>query len=179
MKAPVCGGPGEQTRPRVPDPRIQTPSDVNVKVGAAAVLDKAREFGATEAVPSGASGWKRQVLALTDGQGVDVALEAVGIPATLSMCTDIIRPGGNVANTGVHGKPVELHLEGLRIRSINISMVLVNADTTPVPLKPVAQKKVPAEKFAAHHFSSDQFIEGYDTFAKAAETKALKVVVTA
>lgn len=142
-------------------------------------LEKAREFGATDVVPSGDAGWKDRVLALTDGQGVDVAIEAVGIPATFGMCTDIVRPGGNVANVGVHGKPVELHVEDLWIQNINISMGLVNANTTPMLLKLVAQHKVPAEKFATHHFGFDQFIEAYDTFARAAETKALKVVITA
>jgi alcohol dehydrogenase len=142
-------------------------------------LEKAREFGATDVVLSGDADWKKQVLALTDGQGVDVAIEAVGIPATFSMCTEIVRPGGNIANVGVHGKSVELHVEDLWIQNINISMGLVNANTTPMLLKLVAQKKVLAEKFATHHFSFDQFIEAYDTFARAAETKALKVVITA
>ena len=142
-------------------------------------LEKSREFGATHVVLSGDADWKKQVLALTDGHGVDVAIEAVGIPATFSMCTDIVRPGGNVANVGVHGKSVELHVENLWIQNINISMGLVNANTTPMLLKLVAQKKVPAEKFATHHFNFDQFMEAYDTFARAAETKALKVVITA
>ncbi len=142
-------------------------------------LEKAREFGATDVVLSGDADWKKQVLALTDGQGVDVAIEAVGIPATFSMCTEIVRPGGNIANVGVHGKSVELHVEDLWIQNINISMGLVNANTTPMLLKLVAQKKVPAEKFATHHFTFDQFIEAYDTFSRAAETKALKVVITA
>jgi len=119
------------------------------------------------------------VLGLTDGQGVDVAIEAVGIPATFSMCTEIVRPGGNVANVGVHGKPVELHMEDLWIKNISISMGLVNANTTPMLLKLVAQKKLPAEKFATHHFRFDQFMDAYDTFARAAETNALKVVITA
>ena len=142
-------------------------------------LEKSREFGATDVVLSGDADWKDQVLALTDGQGVDVAIEAVGIPATFGMCTDIVRPGGNVANVGVHGKSVELHVEDLWIQNINISMGLVNANTTPMLLKLVAQNKVPAEKFATHHFSFDQFLDAYDTFARAAETKALKVVITA
>lgn len=142
-------------------------------------LEKAREFGATDVVLSDDADWKKQVLALTDGQGVDVAIEAVGIPATFGMCTEIVRPGGNLANVGVHGKSVELHVEDLWIQNINISMGLVNANTTPMLLKLVAQKKVPAEKFATHHFRFDQFIEAYDTFERAAETKALKVVITA
>jgi alcohol dehydrogenase len=142
-------------------------------------LEKSREFGATDVVLSSAPDWREQVMVLTDGQGVDVAIEAVGVPATFTMCTDIVRPGGNVANVGVHGKAVELHLEDLWIRNINISMGLVNANTTPMLLKLVAQNKVPAGKFATHHFGFDQFIEAYDTFARAAETKALKVVITA
>jgi len=142
-------------------------------------LEKAREFGATDTVLSGDADWKARVLDLTDGQGVDVAIEAVGIPATFNMCTDVVRPGGNVANVGVHGKSVELHVEDLWIRNINISMGLVNANTTPMLLKLVAQNKVPAGKFATHRFSFDQFMDAYDTFARAAETRALKVVITA
>jgi alcohol dehydrogenase len=90
-----------------------------------------------------------------------------------------VRPGGNVANVGVHGKAVELHVEDLWIRNINISMGLVNTNTTPMLLKLVAQLKIPADSFATHHFTFDEFMEAYDTFARAAETKALKVVITA
>lgn len=142
-------------------------------------LAKAREFGATDVVRSDDADWKEQVMALTDGQGVDVAIEAVGIPATFTMCTEVVRPGGNVANVGVHGKSVELHVENLWIQNINISMGLVNANTTPMLLKLVAQNKLPAEKFATHRFRFDQFMEAYDTFARGAETNALKVVIAA
>lgn len=141
-------------------------------------LEKAREFGATDAVLSSDADWKDQVLARTDGLGVDVAIEAVGVPATFGMCTDIVRPGGTVANVGVHGKPVELHVEDLWIQNITISMGLVNANTTPMLLKLVARKKIPAAKFATHRFRFDQFLDAYDTFARAAETKALKVVIS-
>ena len=141
-------------------------------------LEQAKEFGATDVVVSGAADWKEQVLALTDGAGVDVAIEAVGVPQTFDMATELVRPGGNVANVGVHGKPVELHLEKLWIQNINISMGLVNANTTPMLLKLVAQKKIPAEKLATHHFTFDQVLDAYDTFSRAAETKALKVVIS-
>ncbi|TFD86036.1 zinc-dependent alcohol dehydrogenase family protein [Cryobacterium serini] len=141
-------------------------------------LERARDFGATDTVVSGAADWKEQVLALTDGAGVDVAIEAVGIPATFTMATEIVRPGGNIANVGVHGQPVDLHLENLWIQNINISMGLVNANTTKMLLKLVASKKLQAEKLATHHFTFDQFLEAYDTFSRAAETKALKVVIT-
>jgi alcohol dehydrogenase len=142
-------------------------------------LEQSRAFGATDVVLSSDADWRDQVLALTDGQGVDVAIEAVGVPATLEMCLAVVRPGGNVANVGVHGKPVELHVEDLWIQNINLSMGLVNTNTTPMLLKLVAQNKVPAGKFATHHFRFDQFMDAYDTFARAAETKALKVVITA
>ena len=103
-------------------------------------LEQARLFGATDVVVSGNPGWKQQVLALTDGVGVDVAIEAVGVPETFSTAIKVARPGGNVANVGVHGKPVELHLEDLWIQNIDISMGLVNTNTTPMLRKLVARR---------------------------------------
>jgi alcohol dehydrogenase len=141
-------------------------------------LEKSREFGATDTVVSGQDKWKEEVLAMTDGAGVDVAIEAVGVPLTFEMATQIVRPGGHVANVGVHGKPVSLELQNLWIQNISISMGLVNTNTTPLLLKLVASKKINAARFATHTFTFDQFIEAYDTFGKAAETKALKVILT-
>jgi alcohol dehydrogenase len=141
-------------------------------------LSQARDFGATTGISSLAPDWKEQVFALTNGLGADVAIEAVGIPETFEMAVQLVRPGGNVANVGVHGRPVELHLENLWIQNINISMGLVNTNTTPMLLKLVAQHRIPAEKFATHHFPMTEIVEAYDTFTRAAETKALKVVLT-
>jgi alcohol dehydrogenase len=141
-------------------------------------LEKSREFGATDTVVSGSANWKEQVLAMTDGAGVDVAIEAVGVPLTFEMATQIVRPGGHVANVGVHGKAVSLELQNLWIQNISISMGLVNTNTTPLLLKLVMSKKIQAEKFATHFFGFDEFIAAYDTFSRAAETKALKVVIT-
>ena len=141
-------------------------------------LLKSREFGATDTVNSGDSNWKEQVMALTDGAGVDVAVEAVGVPDTFTMATEIVRPGGHVANVGVHGKEVPLHIENLWIQNIFISMGLVNTNTTPMLLKLVESKKLPASKMVTHRFTFDQFMEAYDTFGRAAETKALKVVIS-
>jgi alcohol dehydrogenase len=141
-------------------------------------LEKSREFGATDTVLSGSTNWKEEVLAMTDGAGVDVAIEAVGVPLTFEMATEIVRPGGHVANVGVHGKAVSLELQNLWIQNISISMGLVNTNTTPLLLKLVMSKKIQAEKFATHFFSFDEFIDAYDTFSRAAETKALKVVIT-
>lgn len=141
-------------------------------------LTQAKDFGATDTVVSSDADWKKQVMALTDGAGVDVAIEAVGIPQTFTMATEIVRPGGHVANVGVHGKSVELHLESLWIQNVTISTGLVNANTTPMLLKLVASKKIKAEKLVTHRFTFDQIIDAYDTFTRAAETKALKVVIT-
>jgi alcohol dehydrogenase len=140
-------------------------------------LDQARGLGATDGVNSGSASWKEEVMAMTDGLGVDVAIEAVGIPLTFDMCTELVRPGGTVANAGVHGRSVELKLQDLWIKDIAITTGLVSATTTPMLLKLVEQHKLPAEKFATHHFSLDQMLDAYDTFGRAAETKALKVVI--
>lgn len=140
-------------------------------------LQQALQMGATDAVNSGDSDWVDQVKGMTDGLGVDVAIEAVGVPATFQACCDIVRPGGSVANVGVHGAPVELPLQDLWISDIAITMGLVSTSTTSMLLKLVAQKKLPAERFATHTFTFDQFMDAYDTFAQAAESKALKVVI--
>jgi alcohol dehydrogenase len=140
-------------------------------------LKRATDFGATETVNSGDPDWKEQVLALTDGLGVDVAIEAVGLPGTFTMATVIVRPGGNVANIGVHGKPVELALNELWIKNIDISMGLVNTNTLGMLLSLVAEHKLPAEQFVTHEFSFDQMLEAYDVFAHAADHDALKVLI--
>jgi len=140
-------------------------------------LDQAIGFGATDAVNSGDPDWLEQVMAMTDGLGVDVAIEAVGIPGTFTACTKMVRPGGHVANVGVHGASVDLALQDLWISDIAITMGLVSTSTTPMLLKLVAQHKLDAEKFATHHFSFDQVLEAYETFGAAADTKALKVVI--
>ncbi len=140
-------------------------------------LEMAGRFGATDAVNSAKAGFIDTIVGMTDGLGVDVAMEAVGIPATFDTCLKIVRPGGTVANVGVHGKPVELPLQDLWIQDIAITMGLVSASTTSMLLKLVAQHKLPAEMFVTHRFTFDQFMDAYDTFGRAAETKALKVTI--
>jgi alcohol dehydrogenase len=119
------------------------------------------------------------IMGMTDGLGVDVAIEAVGVPATFDACTKIVRPGGTIANAGVHGKPVELALHELWIKDIAITTGLVSTSTTAMLLKLVAQRKLVAEQFVTHRFTMDQMLDAYDTFSRAAETKALKVAITA
>ena len=140
-------------------------------------LQKAESFGATDVVNNSAPDWIDQVMAMTDGFGVDVAIEAVGVPATFDACTKIVRPGGSVANVGVHGAPVELALQDLWIMDLSITTGLVSTNTTPMLLKLVAQDRLAAASFATHHFTLAQMLEAYDTFGRAAETKALKVVI--
>ena len=133
----------------------------------------ARPTRSTAATPTGVE----QVMAMTDGLGVDVAIEAVGIPATFAGLHQAGPSRRPVANVGVHGEPVELALQDLWIADIAITMGLVSTSTTPMLLKLVAQHKLAAEKFATHHFTLDQMLEAYDTFGAAADTKALKVVI--
>ena len=140
-------------------------------------LERAKDFGATDVVNSGHPDWRSQVMALTDGAGVDVAIEAVGIPDTFTMATLLVRPGGNVANIGVHGKPVSLALNELWIKNIDISMGLVNTNTLSMLLKLVAEGKLPADQFVTHEFGFGQMIEAYDVFSHAAEHKTLKVLI--
>ncbi len=108
---------------------------------------------------------------------MDVAIEAVGTPITFTMATEIVRPGGHVANIGVHGKSVDLKLNELWIKNIDISMGLVNTNTLGMLLKLVEEHKLPADKFVTHEFSFDQMVEAYETFGDAAKYDALKVLI--
>jgi alcohol dehydrogenase len=142
-------------------------------------LKFARNFGASDTINNGSGDWREKVMAMTEnGMGVDVAIEAVGIPQTFDMCTELIRPGGTVANCGVHGKSVELKLQELWIKDIAITTGLVSATTTPMLLKLVVQGKLSPEKFVTHRFKLDQMMEAYDTFERASETKAMKLAIS-
>jgi alcohol dehydrogenase len=116
---------------------------------------------------------------LTDGLGVDVAIEAVGVPQTFELCTELVRPGGRIANVGVHGHPATLHLEKLWARDLTITTGLVDTFTTPQLLKLVVDGRLDATAFATHRFPLDETMAAYDTFAAAADTHALKVVLEA
>lgn len=141
-------------------------------------LDVAKQMGATHTIQAGAADVVAQVTALTDGYGVDVAVEAVGVPSSFAMCLDLVRPGGHVANVGVHGKSVELDLQKLWIQNITISMGLVNTTTLAMLLKLVAQGKLPAAHLVTHRFGLDDILSAYETFGNAAETHALKVLMS-
>ena len=141
-------------------------------------LEAAKQFGATVTVNNGNQDPLEVIHHLTDGLGADVAIEAVGVPDTFELCTRLIRPGGRVANIGVHGKPATLHLEDLWIRNVAITTGLVDTYSTPTLLRLVASQQLDAAQFATHHFGFDQFMAAYDVFARAADTGALKVVIS-
>jgi alcohol dehydrogenase len=116
---------------------------------------------------------------MTGGRGVDTAIEAVGVPASFITCEDIVAPGGVIANIGVHGVKVDLHLEHLWDRNIAITTRLVDTVTTPMLLKTVLSQKIDPTRLITHHFKLDKIMDAYDTFVAAAKTNALKVVIEA
>ncbi len=142
-------------------------------------LEVAKRFGATQTVNSSDGKAIERVMALTGGKGVDTAIEAVGVPPTFELCEHIIAPGGVIANVGVHGTPVSLHLEALWDRNIAITTRLVDTSTTPMLLKVVGSKKIDPALLITHRFRFDQMLEAYETFGNAAKTGALKVIIEA
>ena len=141
-------------------------------------LDVAKTFGATHTINSNDKNAVEEILALTNGKGVDVAIEAVGIPATFELCEAIVGAGGHIANIGVHGKSVNLHLETLWSKNITITTRLVDTVTTPMLFKTVKSKKLQPNQLITHRFNLDQIIEAYNTFENASQEKALKVILT-
>ncbi len=142
-------------------------------------LERARELGADVTINNGSGAALAAVMQLTGGLGADVAIEAVGLPETFELCTELVRPGGRVANVGVHGHSATLHLETLWIRDLTITMGLVDTFTTPRLLDLVAEGKLNTLPFATHYFPLGETMSAYDTFADAATTHALKVVLAA
>jgi alcohol dehydrogenase len=140
-------------------------------------LKRAQEFGATSVVNSAAEDAVARILAITDSAGVDLAIEAVGTPAAFDTCQAIVGAGGRIANIGVHGKPVQLHLEKLWDRNIALTTRLVDTVTTPLLLKLVQTGKLRPAGLVTHRFGLDDIMQAYDTFADAAKTSALKVVL--
>ena len=142
-------------------------------------LRVAREFGATTTINYETAAVVEVVMGLTQGDGVDVAIESVGVAASFETCQAIIAPGGRIANIGVHGKPVELHLEKLWDRNITLTTRLVDTVSTPMLLKILRSGKLAAAKMVTHRFPLAETMSAYDIFADAAEQKALKVLLQA
>ena len=141
-------------------------------------LEVAKRFGATHAFKVDGSEVKR-IMELTGGKGVDAAIEAVGVPATFELCQQIVAPGGVIANVGVHGIKVDLHLERLWSQNVAITTRLVDTVSTPMLLKTVQSRKLDPGQLITHHFALGDILAAYDTFSRAADTRALKVIISA
>jgi alcohol dehydrogenase len=158
--------------------KLFSPSLVIAIDMADARLEAAKGFGADVMINNRRTDAVAEVRALTDGLGADVVIEAVGVPPTFELCTELVRPGGHVANIGVHGAPATLHLETLWTRDVTITTGLVDTYSTPTLLRLVAAGQLDANRFATHHFGFDEFIEAYDVYSRSAETGAVKVVLS-
>ena len=158
--------------------RLFSPAHVVAIDKADARLQAAKEFGADVVVNNDREDPVDVIAKLTDGLGADVTIEAVGVPATFELAAALVRPGGHVANIGVHGEPATLHLEELWIKDVTITTGLVDTYSTPTLLKLMTSHGVDAGRFVTHHFALDDFIHAYDAFGRAGETGALKVVLT-
>jgi alcohol dehydrogenase len=157
--------------------KLYTPATIVVIDLAAQRLELAKGFGADVTIDNGVEDPIARIMELTDGLGVDVAIEAVGVPATFELCTEIVRPGGTVANVGVHGHPATLHLEKLWIKDVTITTGLVDTSTIPQLMRLVEQGRLDPTVLATHRYALGDTMAAYDTFADAGSTGALKVVL--
>jgi len=142
-------------------------------------LQMSSRFGATNVINNKDGKAVEKIMKITDGRGVDTAIEAVGVPATFIMCEDIVAPGGTIANIGVHGVKADLHLERLWDRNIAITTRLVDTVSTPMLLKTVQSHRIDPKQLITHHFKLDNIMDAYDTFSSASTTSALKVLIEA
>jgi alcohol dehydrogenase len=158
--------------------QLYSPSHIVAIDMAPARLEAAKVFGADVVVNNTQEDALAILRDLTGGLGADVAIEAVGVPATFELAATLVRPGGHIANIGVHGEPVTLHLEDLWIRGVTITTGLVDTYSTPTLLRLVASRQVEVQRFVTHRFALGEMMDAYDVFSRAAETAALKVVLT-
>jgi alcohol dehydrogenase len=156
--------------------RLFSPSHIVVVDPADARRTVAAEMGADRVLAPDAD-VVEAVRSVTGGLGADVAIEAVGIPETFELCADVVRPGGHVANVGVHGAPATLHLERLWIRDVTITTGLVDTRTTPLLLRLLAEGRLPVGDLVTHRFGLDEMQSAYDVFSHPTESQAMKVVM--
>jgi len=156
--------------------RLYSPAQIVVVEPAESRRAKALEFGADVAISPAAA--LDTVMELTGGLGADVVVEAVGVPATFELCTELVRAGGRVANVGVHGTSVSLHLEKLWIKNVTITTGLVDTSSTPTLLRLISSGRLDPSVFTTHRFGLGEAMLAYDTFSAAGDTGALKVLLT-
>jgi alcohol dehydrogenase len=158
--------------------QFYSPSEVIMVDNDSNRLEVAKKFGATQVIHNDLGNAAEKIMALTNNRGVDVAIEAVGIPASFDICQEIVTAGGHIANVGVHGKPVQLNLDKLWAQNITLTTRLVDTVTTPMLLKSVVSGKLQANQLITHHFTLDEVMQAYDTFSDAMKAEALKVIIT-
>jgi alcohol dehydrogenase len=140
-------------------------------------LEVSRTFGASACIDITGMEPVAEIMRLTDGAGVDCAVEAVGVPATFELCQQIVAAGGTIANVGVHGVKADIHLESLWDRNITITTRLVDTVSTPMLLKTVRAGRLQPKQLITHRFTLERALDAYDTFSRAAQTQALKVII--
>ncbi len=141
-------------------------------------LTLAKELGATHTINPSKENAEERVKEIVGEEGLDTAIEAVGIPATWNICQKIVKPGGHLANAGVHGKSVEFEIQKLWIKNLTITTGLVNTNTTPMLIKAASSNKLPLHKMITHHYKLSELEEAYKVFLNAAEEKAMKIIIT-
>ncbi len=141
-------------------------------------LEMAKELGATHTINSGSENVEEVIKKIVEEDGVDVAIEAVGIPPTWDICQKIVKPGGHIANVGVHGKKVDFEIEKLWIKNLTITTGLVNTNTTPMLIKAAATNKLPLKKMITHHFKLTELEHAYQVFLDGAKEKAIKIIIS-
>ncbi len=141
-------------------------------------LEMAKLFGATHVLKPNEN-IEEEIKKIVGEEGVDVAIEAVGIPQTWDICQNIVKPGGNIANVGVHAKKVDFQIQDLWIKNLTITTGLVNTNTTPMLLKAVAANKLPFDKLITHHYKLSEIEKAYDVFLNASKEKAMKIIIDA
>jgi alcohol dehydrogenase len=158
--------------------RLLSPSRIVVVDPAPARRELAAKLGADVVIDPTTEDVLRSVQLLTDGLGADVAVEAVGVPATFESCVELVRPGGHVANVGVHGSPATLHLETAWIRDLTITMGLVDTSSTPLLLRLLGERAIDVGDLVTHRFGLHEMAAAYEIFERPAETGAVKVLLT-
>jgi alcohol dehydrogenase len=141
-------------------------------------LEVAKKLGATQVILNDLGNAAEKIMTLTDNRGVDVAIEAVGIPASFDVCQAIVGAGGHIANVGVHGKPVQLNLDKLWAHNITLTTRLVDTVTTPLLLRTMMAGKLQPQQLITHHFTLDQVMQAYDIFGNAMKERALKLIIS-
>ncbi|WP_280408050.1 zinc-dependent alcohol dehydrogenase family protein [Nocardia brasiliensis] len=158
--------------------RLYSPGHIVVVDVTDSRLVAATKLGADSTLNSTRDDVRARISQLTEGLGADVVMEAVGVPETFELSVDLVRPGGHVANIGVHGAPATLHLERIWIRDLTITTGLVDTDSTPTLIRLIRSGQLDPAPIVTHRFEMSDFPSAYDVFARSAQTGALKVMVS-